>query len=283
MEATNSTSKIKTISRSFAIWLWPSIVAALLAWPGSLIALVNNQIYDGFTPSFMSQALAQDIANLSIVSPELLVLATLALRGSLHAYLVWLGVVLFTVYSYLIDTSSIPFGPLFLLWVTVLGLCIYSLIGGVATVNHRVVESYYSSQRVTTIVGWVLIITVVLIGLLWLSTNMPALLVDKTLQSLINVALPINPALDLVFFLPAIIAIGGLLLKKKPLAYTLAPSFIVFLILRGMHILLIPIVQAKRGEMSVWSADVPIGTLTLILIGLLIWLMSTIQPHDLSI
>ena len=211
----------------------------------------------------------------------MLVLAALGLRGSLRAYLLWLGVLTFTVYNYVIYTFSIPFGPLFLLWVAVLGMCIYALIGGVTAVDHRAVAAHYTSQRAVTVAAWFLIVIAILFGLLWLSEDVPALLAGARPQSVIDMALPTNPVhiLDLAFFLPAVIATGVLLLKRRPFAYTVAPAFIVFLILTGIPILITPVVQSARGEMASWGVVGPIGALTLALLGLLAWLLSTIQTH----
>jgi hypothetical protein len=284
MEANNTDSDLEFSFAASASWLWLSIAAALLAIAGSLISLSISRIYAGLTPAFLPQALAQDIANLAIVAPLWLVLAALALRGSLRAYLVWLGVLTFTVYNYVIYTFSVPFGPLFLLWVAVLGMCIYSLIGGVATVDHRAVASSFSSRRAVQVVAWFLILTAVLFYFLWLSEDLPALLSNTRPQSLVDMALPTNPVhiLDLAFFLPAVIATGVMLIKGKPLAYTLAPSFLVFLILTGIPILITPVVQSVRGETAVWGVVAPIGTLTVLLLGLLLWLLSTIRPNGKS-
>jgi hypothetical protein len=95
-------------------------------------------------------------------------------------------------------------------------------------------------------------------------------------------ALPTNPVhiLDLGFFLPAVIATGVMLLKKKPLAYSVAPAFNVFLVTTGIPILLTPVVQAARAETAAWGVVVPIGALTVILLGLLAWLLSTIHPSE---
>ena len=88
---------------------------------------------------------------------------------------------------------------------------------------------------------------------------MPALLSGVLSQSLVNMALPTNPVhiLDLAFFLPAIIATGVLLIKRTPLAYTLAPTFIVFLILTGIPILLTPVVQTPHGEARPGASSCP--------------------------
>jgi hypothetical protein len=71
-----------------------------------------------------------------------------------------------------------------------------------------------------------------------------------------------------------------MLIKRKPLGYSLAPAFIVFLILTGIPILITPVVQSVRGETAAWGVMVPIGTLTVLLLGLLIWLLSTVRPKE---
>jgi len=98
-------------------------------------------------------------------------------------------------------------------------------------------------------------------------------------QTVTDMALPTNPVhiLDLAFFLPAAVATGVMVLKQRPLAYTLAPGMIVFLILTGVPILLTPVVQSVRGQAAVWGVVGPIGTLTAVLLVVLVWLMSSVQ------
>jgi hypothetical protein len=284
MKTQASTGKVQNHVLFFAapIWLWLSMLAGLLAIAGNIIALSVKNIYAILTPAFLPQAIAQDIANLAVVLPLWLICAILALRGSLRAYLLWLGVLTFTVYNYVIYSFSIPFGPLFLLWVSVLGLSLYALIGGVSSVDHKEISASFKSERAVTFVAWFLIVVAILFSLLWLSEDIPALLSGKTPQSVIDVAIPTNPVhiLDLGFFLPAVIITGTMLLKQKPISYILAPAFIVFLILTGIPILITPVVQSARGEIAVWSVIVPIGTLSVLLLGLLVWLISTINPSS---
>ena len=269
----------KLVATHTTFWLWLSIAAALLSVIGSLIALSVARIYAGLTPFFLPQALAQDISNLAVTTPAWLILTILALRGSLRAYLLWLGVLIFTVYNYVIYTFSVPFGPLFLLWVAVFGLTIYSLIGGVTSMEHEAIRSSYKSPRAVSVVAWGLIVTAILFGWLWLSEDVPALLSGRTPQSLIDMALTTNPVhiLDLAFFLPAVLITAIFLIKRRALAYSLAPAFIVFLIMTGIPILITPIIQTARGETAAWGAEAPIGTLTVILLCLLIWLLSTVK------
>src|SRR5674476_108687 len=164
MSGQDTTTAIQRTSapNGAALWLWLSIAAAVLAATGSVIALAVRSVYAGLTPAFLPQALAQDVANLALASPALLILAALALRGSLRAYLLWLGVLTFTIYNYVIYALSIPFGPLFLPWVGVLGLCLFALIGGVVAVDHDRVAESFTNRRAVVVVAWSLIVVAVL-------------------------------------------------------------------------------------------------------------------------
>ncbi len=271
--------QLKAISTGNTVWLYLSILAALLAIAGSVVSLTVGSIYARLTPAFLPQALAQDVANLALASPALLILPALALRGSLRAYLLWLGVLTFTVYNYIIYTYSLPFGSLYLVWIAVLGLCVYALLGGVAAVDHAAVAALFPNRRAVQVVAWAFVVVAIFFGFLWLSEDVPALLSGSTPQSVVDMGAPTNSVHinDLAFFLPAVVVTGLALLKRKSLAFTLAPAFLVFLILTGIPILITPVVQTVRGEAAGWGPVVPIGTLTVILLGLLAWLLSTMR------
>ncbi|SDC00936.1 hypothetical protein GA0111570_1145 [Raineyella antarctica] len=259
-------------------WLWLSVAAAVLAIAGSVVGLAWPRPYAGLTPAFWPQAIAQDIANLVVASPLVLVSAALALRGSARAYLLWLGALSFTVYNYVIYTFSIPFGPLFLLWVGVLALCTFALIGGLAEVD-RTIAQRFAGPRLLTAVGWVLVVAGVLFALLWLSEDVSALLSGTRPASAAELALPTNPVhvLDLAFFLPAVIGIGVQVLRRRPYAVAVAPVPLVFLLLTGVPILITPAVQAANGLPAGWSVALPIGVFTLVVLGLLVWLLATLR------
>lgn len=267
---------------SGAAWLWLSIAAGVLALAGSMVVLGVGGFYANLTPAFLPQALAQDVANLALAAPALLVCAILALRGSLRARLVWLGVLAFTVYNYVIYTFSIPFGPLFPVWVAVLGLSLFSLIGGIVSTDAGTAAARFGSRPAVLVTAWSLIVVGVLFGLLWLSEDVPALLSGTTPQSVLDLGIPTNPVhiLDLAFFLPAVVGTGILLLRRRAMAYPVAPAFLVFLILTGVPILITPVVQSVRGETAVWTVLAPIGVLTVVMLAVLAWLLRTVGSPD---
>jgi hypothetical protein len=258
-----------------SLWVWISVAAALLAVVGNIVGLVAPAIYARLTPVFQVQAYAQDVANLTLVVPAWLVLAALTLRGSTRARLLWLGVLLFTVYNYVIYTLSVSFGPLFLLWVAVLGVTFYALLGSVVTTDQEQAADLLQNRRASRVAGWALLVVAALFAALWLSEDMPALLLGSVPASVLELGIPTNVVhvLDLAFFLPGAATCGVLLLKRRKGGYLLGPAFLVFLILTGLPILLTPFVESARGGRSEWGLIAPIGILSLLLLGLLVWLL----------
>jgi len=261
-------------------WLVVSVAAAMLALAGSVVALTSQHVYDRLTVSFLAQALAQDVVNLVIVSPALVLLAILALRGSSRAYPLWLGALLFTTYNYVIYTVAIPFGDLFLVWVAVLGLTLFALLGGAAVVDRGEFLVAYRDGRAARASGWALVVIALLFGLLWLSEDVPAILSGTAPPTLAQLALVTNPVhvLDLAFFLPATVLVAVAWLRGSRRAATFGPAFLAFVLFTGLPILVTPLVQVARGDESEWAAAVPVGTITLVVLGLLVWLDRSLRP-----
>jgi len=186
-----------------------------------------------------------------------------------------LGAMAFTVYNYVIYTLSIHVGPLFLAWVAVLGLSLYALIGGLATVDPRSVGARFESAPRRT-VGWFLIVVAGLFGALWLTSIVPALLSGQVPVAARDLGLPSSPVhvLDLAFFLPATFAAGVLLLRNRAWGYVLAPALLGFLALTGLPIMVTPFVAGQRGDSPAWAVLAPIATVTILSTGLLIRLLS---------
>ena len=51
----------------------------------------------------------------------------------MRAQLIWLGVLVYLIYTYVTYAFVVRFNPLFLVYVALLGCSLYALIGGLAT------------------------------------------------------------------------------------------------------------------------------------------------------
>ena len=262
--------------RSHATTWWAtSAAAAVIAFVASGIGLAAVDGIDGReTASFIDQAIAQDVVNLTIAAPATLLLAWLAWRGSVRAGLLWTGVLTFTAYNYAIYTMSIHVGPLFLAWVAVLGLTFWSLVGGLRALRPTVVAAELAAAP-RRVVGWYLVVVAGVFTLLWLSDVVPAMVKGRIPQGALDLGLPSNPVhvLDLAIFLPAVIAIGRLVLLRRPTGLTLAPAAVVFLVMTGLPILVTPFVTAARGGEPAWPVMGPVGVITAVGVGVLVALL----------
>jgi hypothetical protein len=111
------------------LWTGASVLVAALAAVASLCGLLLPGTYARETAVWAAQAVGQDAANL-FVAAMLLVSVAYIRRGSLRAYLAWLGLLLYLVYAFAIYAFAVRFQFLFPVYVAVLGLSFYTLAGG---------------------------------------------------------------------------------------------------------------------------------------------------------
>lgn len=243
------------------LWLWISLAAAALAAAGNVAGLLWPEgIYDRETAALANAATAQDIVGLVLVAPLLVTLGVRASQGAHRAYLGWLGCLLFTVYNYAIYAFSVQFGPLFPVWVAVLGLSLFALVGGLSALDMAAVKACFA-DRSTAVPAWFLIVVGVLFAFLWLSEIVPELLAGRPSSSAADWRIPTNPVhvLDLAVFLPGVVTTGVLLLRRHPFGYATAAGQLVWLALTCLPILLTPFVADARGHEPGWAVTVPIG------------------------
>lgn len=177
----------------------------------------------------------------------------------------------------MIYAFSVHFGPLFLIWVAILGLSIFALIGALATADQSGIKQRFSGRSMTGIAG-LLIAVGGLFALLWLSESVPDLLAGNPSTSATDWKVPTNPVhvLDLAFFLPALIASGVLLRRRHPFGYATAAGQLVWLALTCLPILVTPPVAAARGHEVDWAVMIPIGVLLVAILVVLGQLLRSI-------
>ena len=260
-------------------WLWLSILIAVLAISGSVISLaLEERIYGSETANWAAQSVGQDVANL-IAFSVLLVLAILALRGSLRAYLGWAGTLAYSVYTYSIYVFAVHFGPLFPLWVAVFGLSIYALIGGLASIDPARVREAFTNRAPVRITSAMLIGIGAGFSLLWLSEIVPAILTETRPQALEDSGLATNPVhvLDLAVFLPAAMAAGVLLSKRHAWGYVLAPVVLVAMVLLAIGIVTLMIVLTVRELDATTAVGAGIAVLAMVELATLIRYLQAIH------
>jgi hypothetical protein len=223
--------------------------------------------------------LAGPVVNLLLAYPALLVLAWLAGRGSLRAYLAWLGVLAYGAYSYLLYAGFVHFSGWFLVYVAVLGLSVYALVGGLAVLRVDRVGAAFSARAPTRTAGGLLVAFGVLFAVLWMAEIVPAALAGAPLASAAEAGLPTNPVylLDLAIFLPAMIVAGVLLWRRRPLGYVLAVPLYVWGAVMGAAVLGMFVSLAATGEPFAVLPVVLMGVAAAVKLAVGVWLLAALR------
>jgi hypothetical protein len=249
-----------------SLWLRLTVPIAGLAILGSIVGLLfEDAIYGRETADWAAQAVGQDIANL-LAFPTMLVAAWFATRGSIRAYLIWIGLLVYSVYTYAIYSFALHFGPLFLAWVAIFGLSVYALVGALATLDVLRIRATFTSQVGVRFAGRLLIVIGCVFALLWLSEIVPAMIANTPSDALKEVGLLTNPVhvLDLALLLPALVVTGAMLLKGRLLGYLLAPVTLVATFFLALGIISLMLVSAARGLESALAVGIGVGVLAIV-------------------
>jgi hypothetical protein len=199
----------------------------------SVLGIFDSITYSRYTSSLASQARAQDALDIIAVA-VFLVGGYLLSKGSVRGFELWTGALLFLIYAFVIYAFGSPFNDLFLLYVAILGLVVYTFIGGVLRLDfERVKEIAPMGRRTRVVLGLLLVILGVSFYFVWLKEDVPALLSGTVPSSVTAAGEVVNPVhvLDMALYLPALIVTGVSLLKNKSVGHTFGVPLLIFSIL----------------------------------------------------
>lgn len=240
-----------------------SVAAGLLMAVVSLVGIADRSAYSGETPNWRAQAVGQDRVNLFAAFPALLAAACFLLRkNSLAAYLAWLGILLYLVYSYILYSFFVHFGPLFPFYVAILGLSFHAFTGGVVTLDWQRAGNRFANAR-TGPASLVLGVIAVLFACLWLADIVRALAGGGLPADLDQTGLAVNPVqvLDLAFLLPGTLVTAVALRRRQPLGMVLAVPLLVFFALMGVAIISMMFELARAGFAPAGAQTVVMGAI----------------------
>lgn len=258
-------------ARNADVWLWLTVPIAVLLAIATMSGVFISGLYRD-TPNLVAQAIGQDVITLVVALPTLVIGAFLTSRGSQRARLVWLGGLIYTVYTYVGYAFDVRFNPLFLVYVALLGCSTYALIGGLITTDWEGFTAGFTERTPTKAVSIYLGMLASLFYLLWLSEAVPASLSGNPPQSLIDAGTPTNfvQVLDLAWLLPAIAITAISLWRKRSLGYTLAGALLTHFVLLTLAILSMVAFMVRAGQPVVIPQVVIYGVLFAVSIGMAI-------------
>lgn len=229
--------------------LWLSFPLAFLLAGASLGGLLLSSAYHAETGLHAAQAVGNDAGNMFVIVPILVLVSVSALRGSLAARLMWMGILLYLVYDFLGYAFGLHFNAMFLAYCAILGLSFYALAGTLSAIQIEEPARRYALRAPVKVTAVVLLLMSAGTAFHWLAEAVPALVAGQMPQAVRDAGQFTEPVavLDLAFGAPACIIAAILLLRRKPLGLVLGPVLLTFLVLSSLLLVPMGISMDRRG------------------------------------
>jgi hypothetical protein len=195
-------------------YLMGILIALLLL----LTAGAGILVEDIYRP-FLSETLGafqffQDLLSL-LFAPLLLVVMVYTQRGSLRAFVLWAGLLIYVAYYYAFYCFGFVYTVFYPLYLLLMGLATYSLIGMLTSVDLPRFRQHVGNQMPVRLISGVLAMTLLFIPI-WLSIMFQGIRTQQAgTTDLVFV-------LDLPFLIPACVLAAVQIWRRRPLGYLLS-------------------------------------------------------------
>lgn len=245
-------------------WLWLTLpIGALAAVAAGTGLFVEGYYRD--ESSFALQAIAQDLVTLFVVLPLLFISAILTAQSYLRSWFVWLGTIVYMIYTYAIASFAVEYNSLFLIYVALFGFSIYALVGSVGASNTSNIKAYLTGSMPERSISVFLFVLCSFYYYVWLSEAVPAMFSGTAPQSLVAINKPTNAVhvLDMAWILPAMGMASLYMWRKTAIGYVMAGILLSFIPLIGLAVVTMVIFMFCRGVASDPALGFIFGAVTL--------------------
>lgn len=252
--------KIITVS---PVWIGTSVAVSVLVLATSPFGILLEDTYTQETYRWALQSTGQDYVNFTVVI-LLLVSTCFVANHSVRGYLVWLGACLYLLYSFMFSSFALPFSFLFLMYVLIVGLSFYTLVGGMMAADWDTIAPVLRGNPMAKAAGALLLVIGVVFSFLWLSEIIPDLPAAMISMVPSYMQTPVSPVhlLFLGILLPGMIITAVLLWEENLLGYFMAVPLLVFTAAVALGIMGLVISSAVHG--------LPYSVPALVIIGIIL-------------
>ena len=257
-----------------------SVPLALLVVGVSTVGIFTPNFYANETLSWQVQSLGQDIIDLILIAPALLVI-TLLTKSNRIGILLWGGVIIYLIYTFVIYSFDVHFNKLFIAYCLTLGLSFYAFLYFLYTQFKEPTVPKINGSLVRKVIGIYFLSIAVVFYFLWLSDVLPAIASGTTPKILVEAGIPTNPVhvIDLAIFLPGIFITGILLLRNKKAGLIMTPVMLVFFIFMDVTIGSLSAMMMQKGLEESLVLTYAMGGLALFSLALLVWYMKSMNSE----
>jgi len=223
--------------RRFTLAYWLSGTLTVLALIASAVGVFYPAVFRD-TAVTAGNARGTDLVILVVALPALVIAMVLTARGSLRAQIVWLGALGYILYNALFFAFAIAFNPLFLIYIAVLSLALWSLVALLKALDVASLRAHFTEHLPIRTIALYLMITTALFALTWLRDIVPALVNGTTPISLDGTKMLTNPiqVVDFAAAFPLTILAAVWLWQRKAWGYALAGLFLVYGVIEAISV-----------------------------------------------
>ncbi len=213
-----------------------------------------------YPASKATSSVGSDAFNFVVILPILLISMWLAHRGKLIGLLIWPGVLFYVLYIYSFMVIGVPFNALFLLYIALVVLSAYTIIGIVASIDGSAVRQRLADLVPNRAAGGVLIA----LALLFIVIDAYAVITAILGNTPVDTQMQVPWIIDLIVECPALFIGGVLLWKSTKLGYVAGAGLLLQI---GALLIGVPVSFVLGALLT--GSPVDLSTAMFIVIGLI--------------
>jgi hypothetical protein len=241
-----------------------SVAIAVLALVASAGGLLLEDLYRD-NAFVQTTWLGNDAVTLFLALPILVAALILAQRGGLKARLIWLGALDYMLYNYAFYLFGAAFNAFFLIYAALLGLSIFALILGLASLDFARIPGHFPESTPVKWIGGYFLFVAIGLSIVYVMQSIGFILTGQLPSIVTTSEHPTNVvfALDFTLLIPWLVVGAVWLMKRQPWGYVIAGILSVkgplyTLILSLNSILVVRAGISTTSELPLW------GTLTVL-------------------
>lgn len=230
----------------------PYLIASTLVLLLAVIATGIGLFVPGFyrdAEVLLPQLYGQDLLTLVVAVPTLAVALYYAYQGSLRGYVVWLGVTGYLLYTYASYAFLTAFNELYLVYVALFALTLFTLVGGVARIDPTDLKKALDDHPVRGYVAFQALVAG-LLTLMWLAEVGPASLAGTRPPSIAETTLPVPviQSLDLGVVIPSFALSAAFLWEQRAWGYVFTSVLLVKGTTLGLAVVAMTVFMLRNGQ-----------------------------------
>ena len=214
---------------------------------GETVIIFGSGLYRYDSISYQAQAVAQDVVTLILGVPLLITGVYLTHKGSLRGQLLLTGTLGYLLYTYASYSFLSAYNQLFLLYVALFSLCLYTFIFAMIELDPELIKNQVSGKFPRRGVAIYMMVIAGFLTMAWLGRIFPPLISGMPPIGLESYTTLVIQALDLAIIVPAALLTAVLLWKEYPWGYALSAVVLIKGLTMGAALVAMIIGQIRAG------------------------------------